>query len=106
MDKQQYKEMVAELIEEKILLKEQLHNSKQEVLKLTIKNAELTDQLKNYNCYAETDGLEVGSPSDYEDTRSDEWRIEQFNRNRAVEDQVSTIEEMETKVSEMFNKTN
>ena len=26
--------------------------------------------------------------------RSDEWRIEQFNRNRNVEDQVSTIEEM------------
>ena len=35
--------------------------------------------------------------------RSDEWRIEQFNRNRDVEDQVSTIEEMEKKVNEIFN---
>ena len=34
--------------------------------------------------------------------RSDEWRIMQFNRNRAVEDQVNSIEEMETKVKEMF----
>ncbi len=35
--------------------------------------------------------------------RSDKWRIEQFNRNRAIEDQVSTIEEMEKKVDEIFN---
>ena len=35
--------------------------------------------------------------------RSDEWRIEQFNRNRATEDQVSTIGEMENKVNEIFN---
>ena len=34
--------------------------------------------------------------------RSDEWRINQFNRNRSREDQVSTIEEMEKKVKEMF----
>ena len=38
--------------------------------------------------------------------RSDNWRIEQFNRNRAVEDQVSTIEEMEEKVDKIFNKKN
>ena len=35
--------------------------------------------------------------------RSDEWRIEQYNRNRSIEDQVSTIEEMEKKVDEIFN---
>ena len=34
--------------------------------------------------------------------RSDEWRINQFNRNRKLEDQVSTIEEMENKVKEMY----
>ena len=33
----------------------------------------------------------------------DNWRISQFNRNRGVEDQVSTIEEMEKKVDEIFN---
>ncbi len=31
------------------------------------------------------------------------WKVEQFNRNRAPEDQVSTIEEMENKVNEIFN---
>ena len=34
--------------------------------------------------------------------RSDEWRINQFNRNRNRKDQVSTIKEMEKKVKEMF----
>tara|TARA_Y100000361_G_C11089362_1_gene305581 strand:+ start:606 stop:914 length:309 start_codon:yes stop_codon:yes gene_type:complete len=34
--------------------------------------------------------------------RSDEWRINQFNRNRAPEDQVHTIQEMEAKVKELF----
>ena len=32
--------------------------------------------------------------------RGDEWRIEQFNRNRAQEDQVFTIEEMEKSIEE------
>ena len=40
--------------------------------------------------------------------RGDEWRIEQFNRNRAPKDQVKTIKEMEEKVKEIFgnNKNN
>ena len=29
--------------------------------------------------------------------RSDEWRIEQFNRNRAPEEWISTVEELEDK---------
>ena len=44
-------------------------------------------------------------PSRYlteQNTRDDKWRIEQFNRHRDVEDQVSTIEEMEEKVKEIF----
>ena len=36
-------------------------------------------------------------------TRTDEWRIEQFNRNRDAKDQVSTIDEMESRVDEIFN---
>ena len=40
---------------------------------------------------------------DIEEERSDEWRIEQYNRNRSIEDQVSTIEEMEKKVDEISN---
>ena len=35
--------------------------------------------------------------------RSDEWRINQFNRNRSVEDQVSSIEEMERRIDEISN---
>ena len=35
--------------------------------------------------------------------KDDEGRINQFNRNRAIEDQVSTIEEMERRVDEIFN---
>jgi len=53
MKKQQYKEMVSELIEEKIILKQQLHDTKQENLRLKFG--------------APTDGLEVGNPEDYGD---------------------------------------
>ena len=38
------------------------------------------------------------------DERTDEWRIEQFNRNRAPEDQVHTIQEMSDKVSDIFGE--
>ena len=39
-------------------------------------------------------------------SHDDDWRIEQFNRNRAVEDQVKTIEEMEEKVKKLFKENN
>ena len=35
--------------------------------------------------------------------RSDKWIINQFNRNRSVEDQVSTIEELEKRIDEISN---
>ena len=38
---------------------------KQQVLELTIENAELKDKINNYSFFSETDGYEVGSPSDY-----------------------------------------
>ena len=34
--------------------------------------------------------------------RTDEWKINQFNRNRAPEDQVKTIEEMEERIKNMW----
>jgi len=40
---------------------------------------------------------------DIEDVRSDEWRINQFNRNRIASDQVSTIEELEKRIDEISN---
>ena len=39
---------------------------KQQILELTMDNAELKDKINNYNFFPETDGYEVGSPSDYE----------------------------------------
>ena len=41
---------------------------------------------------------------DIEEERTDVWKINQFNRNRDKEDQVSTIEELEHKVSELFGE--
>ena len=52
------------------------------------------------------EGLVARVPSQYlteAGIRSDKWRIEQFNRNRPVEDQVKTIEEMDEKIKEIFN---
>ena len=60
MDKQFYKEELGNMIAENGKLKQQ-------VLELTIEIAELKDKLINYNHYTPTDGLEVGSPEDYED---------------------------------------
>ena len=60
MDKEMYKVMIAEYMRREAKLKQQ-------VLELTMENAELKDQvLDNGGTYAETDGYEVGSPSDYE----------------------------------------
>ena len=36
--------------------------------------------------------------------RSDEWIVEQYNRNRSVEDQVSTVEEIEEEVRKWVNE--
>ena len=35
--------------------------------------------------------------------KEDEWKINQFNRNRTPEDWVHTIKEMESRISEIFN---
>tara|TARA_B100000519_G_scaffold7590_1_gene6336 strand:- start:111 stop:323 length:213 start_codon:yes stop_codon:yes gene_type:complete len=60
MDKQMYKQLVAEYMRRESELKQQ-------VLDLTMEIAELKDKLNNIGTYAETDGYEVGSASDYED---------------------------------------
>ena len=59
MDKEMYKQLVAEYMRRESILK-------QEVLDLTMEIAELKDKLNNIGTYAETDGYEVGSASDYE----------------------------------------
>ena len=35
--------------------------------------------------------------------KDDDWRIEQFNRNRSPKDWVHTIKEMEERVEKIFN---
>ena len=64
MDKQMYKQLIAEYIRRESELKQQ-------VLELTMENANLKDQVLDnggdYTQFPETDGLEVGSPSDYEE---------------------------------------
>ena len=60
MDKHGYKEYLSKVLDENSKLK-------QEILDLTLENAELKDKLINYNQYTPTDGLEVGNPEDYED---------------------------------------
>jgi len=68
MSKQFYKEELGNMIAENGKLKQQ-------VLDLTMEVAELKDELRQHSCYAETDGYEVGSPSDYEDN----GQLELFN---------------------------
>ena len=58
-----YKQLIAEYMRRESKLKQQ-------VLELTMENAELKDMvLDSGGTYAETDGYEVGSPSDYEEDK-------------------------------------
>ena len=75
----------------------------QQVLKLEMEKAELTDEVKRLG--GDLESLVERVPSAYLNPRSDEWRIEQFNRNRAAEEQVKTIEELDDKVKEIFSET-
>ena len=43
--------------------------------------------------------FDIGSKSE----RSDEWKINQFNRNRIASDKVSTIKELEKRINEISN---
>ena len=57
---ERYRELINNLMNDKSKLEKQ-------VLELTMEIAELKDELNNHSCHAPTDGLEVGSPEDYED---------------------------------------
>jgi hypothetical protein len=66
MDKEMYKQLIAEYMRREDELKQQ-------VLDLTMENANLKDMVLDnggdYTQFPETDGLEVGSPSDYEEDK-------------------------------------
>lgn len=86
MDKQMYKQLIAEYMRRESELKNKveeleleldqqeqdfhfdMRNKQMEVVQLTMENANLKDMvLDNGGDYTETDGLEVGNPSDYEE---------------------------------------
>jgi hypothetical protein len=91
MDKQMYKTMIAEYMRRESELKNKveeleleldqqeqdfhfdMRNKQMEVVQLTMENANLKDQVLDnggdYTQFPETDGYEVGSPSDYEEDK-------------------------------------
>ena len=91
MDKQMYKTMIAEYMRRESELKNKveeleleldqqeqdfhfdMRNKQMEVVQLTMENANLKDMVLDnggdYTQFPETDGLEVGSPSDYEEDK-------------------------------------
>ena len=91
MDKQMYKELIAEYMRRESELKNKveeleleldqqeqdfhfdMRNKQMEVVQLTMENANLKDQVLDnggdYTQFPETDGYEVGSPSDYEEDK-------------------------------------
>mgnify|MGYP006228801911 CR=1 FL=1 len=73
---------------------------KQQLLKLTIENAELRDVIEELGGNDKISGL---NKTNVESIRTDEWRISQFNRHRAPEEQVKTIEDMEKRIEEAFD---
>ena len=65
------------------------------------------EQLKqDYYFDIRNKNLEIKSMEEKIDKRArdDEWRIKQFNRNRSIEQQVSTIEELEEEVKKLFKE--
>ena len=75
-----YKQLIAEYMrrEAKLLitiseLKDKIESLEKHRLELTMENAELKDMVLDnggdYTQFPETDGLEVGSPSDYEEDK-------------------------------------
>ena len=80
MDKEMYKQLIAEYMrrEAKLLitiseLKDKIESLEKHRLELTMENAELKDMVLDnggdYTQFPETDGYEVGSPSDYEEDK-------------------------------------
>ena len=78
----EYKE-ITKLNNENNELKNKLTRQAKQLLRLEMENAELKDKLINAGQHAETDGYEVGSPSDYEEDKqlSFDFEIEKTSEN-------------------------
>ena len=69
---------------EKFMTEQKEH--KKEILELKIENSEMRDrllELEMENAELKDQVLDLGG--EYKEERTDEWKIEQFNRNRALE---------------------
>ena len=62
------------------------------VKEVILEAIDILDEGRHYDC---KEFLKKNFDIENKSERSDEWRIEQFNRNRLLKDQVKTIEEME-----------
>jgi len=89
------------VIKIKEVIMDNIKELKNQILILEMQNADLRDVIEELGGNDRIPGL---NKTNVESIRSDEWRIEQFNRNRAIKDQVKTIEEMEIKVDKLFNE--
>ena len=93
------------------MLKRENESLKKQRLELIMENAELKDMvLDNGGEYAETDGYEVGSPSDYEEDKQLSFDFEiiktsdsdfEVNHGRRFEDTERTV--VDTSQMSLFN---
>ena len=98
-EQKELKKVITQLQEDLITCNKHFQKQRDNLLKVEMENAELKDVIEELGGNDRIPGL---NKTNVESIRSDEWRISQFNRNRAREDQVSTIEELEDKVKELF----
>ena len=104
-EQKELKKVISQMQEDLITCNNHFQKQRDNLVKLEMENAELKDVIEELGGNDRISGL---NKTNVESIRTDEWRIEQFNRNRAPKDQVKTIEEMEEKVKEFFynNKNN
>ena len=100
-EQKELKKVISQMQEDLITCNKHFQKQRDNLLKAEMENAELKDIIEELGGNDRIPGL---NKTNVESIRSDEWRIEQFNRNRAPEDQVSTIEEMEERVKQLFDK--
>ena len=98
-EEKELKALNKQLQEDLITCNNHFQKQRDNLLKLEMENAELKDVIEELGGNDRIPGL---NKTNVESIRSDEWRISQFNRNRAREDQVTTIEELDDKVTELF----
>ena len=78
----------------------QIRSLRRKVSKFKIENRELTENLEKQR--KEMEDLVARVPSSILNPRGDGWRIEQYNRNRSPEDQISSIGELDKKLEDLF----